>query len=112
LEKLMGLVDGFMRSSLWERIEGASKKYFEVPFALEDSEGDGSDGSDGSIVYGVIDLVFEEEDGWVIVDYKTDDFEGDQERKRVYQKQVDMYGKCWERISGERVKERVLFRLS
>lgn len=108
LEKLIGLVDGFMRSSLLERIQIASRKYFEVPFALEDDEGDGSG---GSIVYGVIDLVFEEGDAWVIVDYKTDDFERDEERKRAYQRQVDMYGKYWERISGEKVKQSFLARL-
>lgn len=108
LEKLIVLVDGFMGSELWKRIQRADRKYFEVPFALEDEEG-GSSGR--SIMYGVIDLVFEEEDDWVIVDYKTDDFERDEERKKAYQRQVDMYGRYWERISGERVKERVLFGL-
>ncbi len=115
LERLMEVVDRFMKSELWGRIQKASRKYFEVPFVLEDSEVNGSEESEGSdngegssIVYGVIDLVFEEEDGWVIVDYKTDDYERDEERKSAYQKQVDMYGKYWERISGERVKERVL----
>ncbi len=108
LDRLIEVVDKFMESELWERIERAGRKYFEVPFALEDSEGESSNGSSDSIVYGVIDLVFEEEDGWVIVDYKTDEFEGDEERKRAYQRQVDMYGKYWERISGERVKESFL----
>ena len=52
-----------------------------------------------------------EEDGWVIVDYKTDDFEKDEERKKEYKKQVELYGRYWEKISGERVKEGLLFRL-
>ena len=102
LEKLIVLVDDFMKSNLWQRIERAGKKYFEVPFALEE---------DGSIVYGVVDLVFEEEDGWVIVDYKTDDFEGDGQRKKAYEKQVEIYGKYWEKISGERVREVFLYKL-
>ena len=121
LERLVGVVDRFMESELWDRIQRASRKYFEVPFGLEeseaskgleDSEGSGDsekgDGVGSSIVYGVIDLVFEEEGEWVIVDYKTDEFGKDEERKRAYQRQVDMYGKYWERISGERVKERAL----
>ena len=102
LEKLIGVVDGFMESGMYGRIERAEEKYFEVPFALEE---------DGSIVYGVIDAVFREGDAWVIVDYKTDDFEKDEERKRAYEKQVEMYVKYWERISRERVKEEVLFKL-
>lgn len=106
VEKLVSVVDRFMESELWERVQRAERKYFEIPFALEDDEG--SKGSEGCVVYGVIDMVFEEEDGWVIVDYKTDDYERDEERKKAYQRQVDMYGRYWERISGERVKERVL----
>jgi ATP-dependent exoDNAse (exonuclease V) beta subunit len=55
--------------------------------------------------------VFKEDGQWVIVDYKTDDFEGDEARKRAYERQVEMYGRYWEKISGERVKERVLVKL-
>ena len=102
LEKLVGLVDGFRNSDLWGRIEKAGKRYFEVPFALEE---------ESSIVYGVIDVVFEEEDGWVIADYKTDDFERDSERKKAYEKQVETYGRYWEKISGEMVREVLLYKL-
>jgi len=83
----------------WKRIESADEKYFEVPFAL---------GEAGSIVHGVIDLVFKEGSEWIIVDYKTDDFEGDKERKKAYIKQVELYKKYWEEISGEYVKEVML----
>jgi ATP-dependent helicase/nuclease subunit A len=102
LERLIALIENFKESGLWKRINSAKQKYFEVPFALQE---------DGSIVYGVIDAVFKEDGGWVIVDYKTDDFENDPERKRAYQKQVDLYGRYWEKISGEKVKERVLVKL-
>ena len=47
----------------------------------------------------------------MIVDYKTDDFERDEARKRAYERQVELYGKYWEEICGERVKERVLVKL-
>ena len=59
------------------------------------------------MIYGVIDCVFKEDDKWVIVDYKTDDYEGDEARKKAYEKQVELYGKYWEKISGERVGERL-----
>ena len=62
-------------------------------------------------MYGVIDLVFKEAGEWVIVDYKTDDFEKEIERKKAYEKQVELYKKYWEEISGEKVKEIMLYML-
>ena len=32
-------------------------------------------------------------------------------RKRAYEKQVELYGKYWEKISGERVGEKLLIKL-
>ncbi len=63
------------------------------------------------VLEGVIDLVFQESDGWVIADYKTDvgsdpDFEA---RARAYRRQVELYAEAWARLTGEPVKERVLF---
>jgi len=62
-------------------------------------------------MHGVIDLVFKEAGKWIIVDYKTDDFEGDKERKKAYEKQVELYKKYWEMASGEKVKETFLYKL-
>ena len=66
----------------------------------------------GSVVLeGVVDLAFREPEGWVIADYKTDvgtdpDFA---ERSKGYRRQVDLYADAWSRLTGEPVKERVLF---
>jgi ATP-dependent helicase/nuclease subunit A len=64
-----------------------------------------------TVLEGVIDLAFREPGGWVIADYKTDvgtdpGFEG---RLEAYRRQVDLYGEAWARLTGEPVKERVLF---
>lgn len=64
-----------------------------------------------SILEGVVDLAFREVDGWVIADYKTDvgtdpDFAA---REEGYRRQVDLYADAWARLTGEPVKERVLF---
>ncbi|MDI3548854.1 MAG: ATP-dependent helicase/nuclease subunit [Halanaerobiales bacterium] len=60
-----------------------------------------------------IDLVFKEEDGWVIVDYKTDRVEGVEnleKLKEMYIKQVKLYSRAWEKIVGEDVnKANVIF---
>ena len=63
------------------------------------------------VLEGVIDLVFKEDDGWVVADYKTDvgtdpDFPA---RAAAYRRQVELYAEAWTRLSGEPVKERVLF---
>ena len=63
------------------------------------------------VLEGVIDLVFRESDGWVVADYKTDvgtdpEFAG---REPAYRRQVDLYAEAWSKLTGEPVKERVLF---
>ncbi|MEX2466262.1 MAG: PD-(D/E)XK nuclease family protein [Gemmatimonadota bacterium] len=63
------------------------------------------------VLEGVIDLVFEEPDGWVVVDYKTDvgtdpRFE---ERMAGYRRQVDLYADAWHSLTGDPVEDRVLF---
>ena len=100
-DELFLLVDGIMKSDMWRRAAQAEERYFELPFSI----------TKGSTVFsGAIDLVFKEEGAWVIVDYKTDDFEADPERKAAYTRQLDMYASFWEDITGEKVKEKVLFR--
>jgi ATP-dependent helicase/nuclease subunit A len=71
---------------------------------------------------GAIDLAFFEDDGWVIADYKTDRLPealaevaaGDRDQAlgqlvEFYAPQVRLYTRCWEDITGERVKETGLF---
>ena len=64
-----------------------------------------------SVLEGVIDLAFREKGGWVIADYKTDvgtdpDFPS---RLETYRRQVDLYAEAWARLTGEPVKERILY---
>jgi ATP-dependent helicase/nuclease subunit A len=64
-----------------------------------------------TVLEGVIDLAFREDGGWVIADYKTDvgtdpDFP---RRLQTYRRQVDLYAEAWTRLTGDPVKERVLF---
>ncbi len=63
------------------------------------------------VVEGVIDLAFKEPDGWVVADYKTDvgtdpDYAT---RATAYRKQVELYAEAWSMLTGEKVKERVLY---
>jgi ATP-dependent exoDNAse (exonuclease V) beta subunit len=101
--RLLSLVDNIMKSELWKRLLASSEKYFEMPFSI--AEGD-------TILAGAIDLVFKEGGEWVLVDYKTDNFEKDPERKRAYDKQLAIYAAHWESITGEPVKDKVLCRVA
>ena len=63
------------------------------------------------LLQGVIDAFFEEEDGIVLVDYKTDRVleEGAiRERAEHYRSQLEAYAGALSRITGKAVKERIL----
>lgn len=74
-----------------------------VPFS-EMSEDEES--SSYVVVQGIIDLYFEEEDGLVLVDYKTDRIK-DQDSSilvRRYKVQLDYYRRALEQMTGKKVK--------
>lgn len=106
LEPLVALLESVRRSDLWARSIASRERYTEAPFTLR------TEGPNGrpELLEGVIDLVFREDDGWVVADYKTDAGNDPGFAKRLpgYRAQVTIYADCWEQITGERVKERVL----
>ena len=57
------------------------------------------------MIQGVIDLYFEEEDGLVLLDYKTDIVSEPQELVRRYKAQLMYYRKALEMLTGKPVKE-------
>ena len=63
------------------------------------------------LIQGMIDAYAEEEDGLVLVDYKTDDVERAEELRERYQVQMDYYILALEQITGSRVKEAFLYSL-
>jgi ATP-dependent helicase/nuclease subunit A len=62
------------------------------------------------VIDGVIDLAFREQDGWVIVDYKSDRAgkEVAGEVLETYRRQVELYAQCWMRLTHESVHERAI----
>jgi len=74
-------------------------------------EGEEASGGELLVLEGVIDLVFREPEGWVVADWKTDlgtdpDFP---RRMAAYRRQVELYAEAWARLTGEPVKERVIY---
>ena len=87
---------------LFARGAEVAEETVEVPISADDGH---------EVLEGVIDLVFREKGGWVVVDYKTDvgtdpEFPG---RRDSYRRQVELYADAWSRLTGDPVKERVLF---
>ncbi len=94
-------------SDIWRRALNSPMRLTEVPFemVLEDVD-------PPTLVRGAIDLVFSENGGWVLVDYKTDRVataEGVELLAKTYSPQLDLYSLAWERCTGESVKEAGLY---
>jgi ATP-dependent helicase/nuclease subunit A len=106
LDALLETAQRVMAHEVWRRAHASGRMLAEVPFTIERD-----DGSTPVYVEGVIDLAFREPDGWVIVDYKTD--RGDDPtfagRRESYREQLRIYSDAWQRLSGETVKERLLW---
>jgi len=67
--------------------------------------------SSGDIYYdGVIDLLFQEEDGWVLLDYKTVKIKNEKELKKIktaYKYQLQAYAEGLKKI-GINVFEKII----
>lgn len=65
---------------------------------------------------GIMDLAFEEDGEWVLVDYKTDWVPEDADPvhflKDRYQIQLDVYAKALEKITNKKVKEKIIYSFS
>ncbi|MDD4109658.1 MAG: 3'-5' exonuclease, partial [Prolixibacteraceae bacterium] len=105
-EELEQLICDFQNKPLFKRIMQAEKRLAEIPFHLKVTEDDPlyqelTDAEENNtikslpiILNGIIDLAFKEEDGWIIVDYKTDcpqDKNDFGRLEQIYQKQIDIY---------------------
>ena len=64
------------------------------------------------ILQGIIDAFIMEEEGIILVDYKTDRVKDGEELKNRYQKQIDLYSEALEQILGKKVRRRVLYSFS
>jgi len=136
-------VAAIVRSPFWLRAMRASRRLYEVPFSVRigaaEAEYEELAAAIGPVpasggrpvvpvpgapilLSGAVDLLFEEEDGWVIADYKTDrlpralDGAAEEDKERAlaalvdhYRAQVRLYTRFWARITGERVKESGLY---
>ena len=73
---------------------------------------DEGDNIEKVILQGIIDAFLMEEDGIILVDYKTDRVKDGEELRNRYQKQIDLYSEALEQILGKKVRRRVLYSFS
>lgn len=112
----------FCQSELGQRMaraERMGKLCREQPFVMGIPVSDvypgasASDQTERILIQGIIDVYFEEDDGVVLLDYKTDRIPkgsaGDEILIKRYKTQLDYYQKAIEQISGKKVKDRILY---
>jgi ATP-dependent helicase/nuclease subunit A len=110
-EDALETVASVTRSEIWKRALGSPRRLVEAPFQRL-ARDQGSNGpTRGTIFRGVIDLAFLEENGWAIVDYKTDRVAKERmpELVDLYRPLVKSYAEAWKQITGETVSELGLY---
>ena len=97
--ELIELLTRVQSTPIWQRAMAATTRYTEVPFGTQS----------GSVyLTGVIDLAFQEPDGWVLLDYKSDHIIDDthlRELTTYYTPQIQTYAQHFTQLTGETIKE-------
>ena len=70
---------------------------------------DGFPDSETVLIQGIIDVFFEEDGRYVLLDYKTDAVETAQELIKRYHVQLDYYAEALEQAFGHRGTEKILY---
>jgi len=112
-------IERFLKSSLGRRIRAAEYVFKEVPFIIElpstklyPELSDSICGKDGIILQGIIDCYFEEPEGLILVDYKTDYVAPGEDVDIIrdrYRTQIDYYTYALEQITGKKVVEKYIY---
>ncbi|MDN5293795.1 MAG: ATP-dependent helicase/nuclease subunit [Eubacteriales bacterium] len=104
-----------LASPLGERLRQGKRVWRELPFLLPlpARELDPAfPGEDMVLVQGVIDCLLEEEDGFVLIDWKSDRVNTREEmaaRAEIYRGQLEIYARAVVAVTGRPVKEKYLY---
>lgn len=105
----------FCQSPLCTRIIAAQKKgklYKEQPFVFARPAKEISpeySSEQPVLVQGIMDVYFEEDGQYVLLDYKTDYVKTREELAARYRKQIQLYAEALEQVTGKPVKERIIY---
>lgn len=116
-----GRIAQFYTSEAGQKVLQSDRIYREVPFNLalsardvypewKEQEGDSKE-DEMVLLQGVIDCLIEREDGWILLDYKTDTAAdlSDEFLIARYREQLESYALATARITGRPVLEKVLY---
>ncbi|TKC19321.1 UvrD-helicase domain-containing protein [Robertmurraya kyonggiensis] len=117
-EEVIEIIRKFQQTEIWDDITKAEMVLSEVPFTrkitreeplyrwIEEQE------SETVLIKGIIDLIYKTDDGWVIVDYKTDrptNKEDFAKLEEFYRTQIGFYQEVWETLTNEKVAQKSLY---
>lgn len=102
---------GFLSSELAGRMReaaAADRLFREKPFVMGRKE---TEDGEMILIQGIIDVFWLEEDGIVLLDYKTDRVDSEEQLKHMYAEQLELYRDALERIFPKpiKVKEKYLY---
>ena len=109
----------FLRCESGRRMRKAAREgvlFKEQPFVLSmDAEelysksSLAADAGEKILVQGIIDVYFEEPDGLIVLDYKTDRVKSADELKEKYHAQLDYYARALTQLTEKPVKEKIIY---
>ena len=99
------MINRFFASEIGQRMLASPEVHREWDFNLYVPER-------GMIVQGMIDCAFREDDGWILLDYKTDRIEEENEFKEEYRPQLEWYAVALRELTGKPVLQSWLYALS
>lgn len=108
-------IEKFFKSEIFSRISASVNVRREMRFLTEipanqlDTELDSAFEDEKIVIQGAVDLCFEEDDGIVVLDFKTDRTTDPQHFIDAYSFQLDVYSKACEKIFGKPVKEKIIY---
>lgn len=111
------MITDFAKSDVFKRMKDAFERnelYRERKFLMQ-VDGDfikevqGIETNETMIVQGIIDALFKEDGKYVVVDYKTDKVDDPKELVKEYDNQLKVYKKAVEKITGEEVKDMIIY---
>ncbi len=109
-----GQIWAFLTSELGQRMtraEEAGRLYKEQQFVIgmEARQMGAGDSGELVVIQGIIDAYFEEPDGLVIMDYKTDRVSRPETLVNHYKTQLDYYERALIQMTGKPVKEKLIY---
>jgi ATP-dependent exoDNAse (exonuclease V) beta subunit len=99
------MLTSFLDSSLWQTLQDAAAVHTEFPVAGREN------GSSPTLVDGAIDLLYQADGAWHLVDFKTDRVgaDGPTALLDAYRPQLEHYAALWKQATGTPVARTALW---